>query len=210
MGRHTVKRGEARFRTGRCIDCGADVAARRSPYCSTWYIVQRCAGCVRYQVRLSMLSAPSYSARSWREGVMRRIPRLAKCPSCHQFFRPMSKGKRGWTRTCSIACRHVAQTVHTSNRDRININRHIRRARAKKAGWERTGRAKVIARDGLRCHVCRRLVNLASKTWEKQASLDHVIPISQGGSHTMRNLRLAHLGCNVGRGKVSHAQEMLL
>jgi len=32
------------------------------------------------------------------------------------------------------------------------------------------------------------------------ATLDHVAPVSRGGSHTLGNVRLAHFGCNARRG----------
>jgi 5-methylcytosine-specific restriction endonuclease McrA len=35
----------------------------------------------------------------------------------------------------------------------------------------------------------------------KSASLDHVRPISRGGSHTYFNVQLAHLTCNLKKGK---------
>lgn len=31
-------------------------------------------------------------------------------------------------------------------------------------------------------------------------SIDHIIPLSKGGSHTQENLAWAHLGCNVRKG----------
>ncbi|MCK4625025.1 MAG: HNH endonuclease [Phycisphaerae bacterium] len=31
----------------------------------------------------------------------------------------------------------------------------------------------------------------------RSASLDHIVPISQGGHHTRKNVQLAHLGCNI-------------
>ena len=31
-------------------------------------------------------------------------------------------------------------------------------------------------------------------------SIDHVVPLSKGGTHTMDNVRLAHRGCNTRKG----------
>ena len=31
-------------------------------------------------------------------------------------------------------------------------------------------------------------------------SLDHVVPLSRGGSHTLGNVRCAHLICNIRKG----------
>jgi 5-methylcytosine-specific restriction endonuclease McrA len=40
------------------------------------------------------------------------------------------------------------------------------------------------------------------------ATLDHIIPIAQGGTHEPRNVQLAHFSCNV-RKRASH-QDVLL
>jgi 5-methylcytosine-specific restriction endonuclease McrA len=52
----------------------------------------------------------------------------------------------------------------------------------------------VAERDGWRCAICRRKVTRAN--W----SLDHVVPVSQGGAHTYANVVLAHRHCNSLRG----------
>ena len=54
--------------------------------------------------------------------------------------------------------------------------------------------AEVYARDGGRCHIC------AEPVPRDQASLDHLVPISAGGEHSMANVSLAHRACNSRRG----------
>lgn len=53
---------------------------------------------------------------------------------------------------------------------------------------------KLAERDGWRCHLCGGKVTKA--TW----SMDHLIPVSQGGAHSWENVSLAHLRCNQKRG----------
>lgn len=53
---------------------------------------------------------------------------------------------------------------------------------------------KVGERDGWICHLCEKPVEV------KQASVDHLLPRSWGGSNAMRNLKLAHKSCNGERG----------
>jgi len=50
------------------------------------------------------------------------------------------------------------------------------------------------ARDNWKCHICGRKVK------RKNASADHIIPVSRGGRTSMENLALAHLSCNARRG----------
>lgn len=70
-----------------------------------------------------------------------------------------------------------------------------RRARKRDAPIvERFDAHAIYKRDGWRCHICKK------KVAKKQASLDHLIPLSQGGSHTSDNVALAHRRCNSKRG----------
>lgn len=56
---------------------------------------------------------------------------------------------------------------------------------------------KVHTRDKEICHLCGRLVPLAS------ASLDHLITRADGGTDALENVALAHKGCNQLRGRRS-------
>lgn len=59
---------------------------------------------------------------------------------------------------------------------------------------DRVSRAAIIARDRSICHICKKRVP------PTQITLDHLIPLSRGGSHTADNLAVAHLSCNSRRG----------
>ena len=52
----------------------------------------------------------------------------------------------------------------------------------------------IIARDKSRCHICGKRVPKA------QIHLDHLIPVSLGGSHSAANLAVAHARCNLAKG----------
>lgn len=49
-------------------------------------------------------------------------------------------------------------------------------------------------KGGRQCWICRKYCSLPN------ASRDHVIPISLGGTNSIKNLRLAHKACNAARG----------
>jgi 5-methylcytosine-specific restriction endonuclease McrA len=59
---------------------------------------------------------------------------------------------------------------------------------------------------GSNCHLCGKEINLEApkKTgkegWEHGLHIDHLIPISMGGSDTIDNVRPAHGWCNMSRG----------
>jgi 5-methylcytosine-specific restriction endonuclease McrA len=57
-------------------------------------------------------------------------------------------------------------------------------------------------RDGWDCHLCGDLVEEKAGTAYEPfgATVDHVISIVEGGTHTWDNVRLAHRRCNTSRG----------
>lgn len=58
-------------------------------------------------------------------------------------------------------------------------------------------RMRVLKRDKWVCHLCGKRTT-PNKVAPHPAApvLDHVVPLSKGGSHTMANLRCAHFLCN--------------
>ena len=50
----------------------------------------------------------------------------------------------------------------------------------------------VLRRDGPVCYLC-------GKPIKGKSHLDHVIPLSRGGSHTMNNLKPTHPSCNIAK-----------
>lgn len=72
--------------------------------------------------------------------------------------------------------------------------------------------SKVGERDGWRCHICGRTVEqrAGGAKAPKGATVDHLIPIADGGTHTWENVALAHRRCNVSRGAKGSAQLRLI
>lgn len=77
----------------------------------------------------------------------------------------------------------------------------LRRARKVEAPAEVFDSAEVYERDGWSCGICDEPVDpTLAYPDPMSASLDHVTPLSLGGSHTRDNSRCAHLRCNIRRG----------
>jgi 5-methylcytosine-specific restriction endonuclease McrA len=57
--------------------------------------------------------------------------------------------------------------------------------------------AEVHARDGWMCRLCGLPID-PEVAWPDpmSASVDHIVPLSRGGSHSMSNVQSAHLSCN--------------
>lgn len=110
------------------------------------------------------------------------------CAHCKAVFSPSYADKR--RRFCSLRCA-----------------RRYRNALESKRGHKSNRRISIQAlgdRDGWRCHLC------ARKVTTQDATADHLIPQSQGGSGAPSNLRLAHRRCNSKRGARGPAQLFLI
>lgn len=58
----------------------------------------------------------------------------------------------------------------------------------------------ILERDRWRCGICGQRIGTSFKyPHPRSKSIDHVIPLSQGGDDTAANKRAAHLGCNTRR-----------
>lgn len=59
----------------------------------------------------------------------------------------------------------------------------------------------IVERDGQSCRLCGCDVDLTLRYPHPMSkSLDHVVPLSRGGAHTIENVQLAHLRCNMSKG----------
>jgi len=57
----------------------------------------------------------------------------------------------------------------------------------------------IYLRDGGKCGLCHRTVPARfgeAKPFREQPTLDHIVPISKGGTHERHNVQLAHQSCN--------------
>jgi hypothetical protein len=59
----------------------------------------------------------------------------------------------------------------------------------------------IFERDGWICHLCGNPVDpFAFHPHPESPSLDHIIPLSLGGTHTHDNVACSHLRCNTSKG----------
>jgi 5-methylcytosine-specific restriction endonuclease McrA len=78
---------------------------------------------------------------------------------------------------------------------------HRRRVRLAGGRSERFLNEDIFERDGWICGICHKPVDRDLVHPDPASpSLDHIVPVSQGGDHVRANVRLAHLACNVRRG----------
>jgi hypothetical protein len=102
---------------------------------------------------------------------------------------PLPQRMRSDALFCSAECNYKAHALQ-------------RKLRARTGEDEKPGylRAVIADRDRWRCGICHKAVDRALNHPDPLcASLDHVIPVSEGGTNDLWNLRLTHLVCNMAR-----------
>lgn len=78
------------------------------------------------------------------------------------------------------------------------------------AGPIQVSRKHLIELRGNRCHICGKIINLQlSGLHPMGLTIDHLLPVSRGGTNEISNLHVAHRRCNVARGNRGHAQLIL-
>ena len=90
--------------------------------------------------------------------------------------------------------------------------RNVKRRSVRDLRNDRYTLAEIAERDGWKCHLCDRKVPKVSPAHyhPKKASIDHLVPISDGGLDVRENVRLAHLHCNVVRKTGGEVQLLLI
>ncbi len=93
------------------------------------------------------------------------------------------------------------------NPDKVRIYGLRRRALKRSSKVEKYALSDVIASYGTTCHICGFEIDFSvsgrcgSPNWELGLHLDHVVPLSAGGSDTLANVKPAHAKCNVKKNK---------
>lgn len=184
----------------RCMTCKAEKPVSDFPQYA--YTYNRCRACKRAQRNASYrrnrereiakqkarFKAKYYadleaSRKYWREQKRRWV---AKNPGAWRAdMEAVRRRSREWRRKFRIEHPEEARA-----RDRrFSFDKNAKRRGA--IGAKRVDRKKIRARDGMRCHICRRKVS------EKDLHFDHVIPISKGGEHCEENVVVTHKACNL-------------
>jgi hypothetical protein len=158
----------------------------------------------------------------------KRLGRTSKWMRRHRVSRQayaaaMHDG-RWWLRWCTpphdIECQQCGRTFVglrvrfcpecRSQRQREQARRQKTRRAAAKRGAIKADRyraSEIYERDGWRCHLCRRLVKRQVVVPHPLApTIDHLIPISDGGPDIRTNVATAHFRCNYQRQAGGNAQ----
>lgn len=124
-------------------------------------------------------------------------PRRCERPGCNRPHRAKGLCNRHYKDERYPEQRYDFPDDPEAKRKRDLISHKRRRAKTRGVHAENVDRTQVGERDGWRCGICRKRVNRSlAYPHPMSASLDHVVPLAQGGEHTYANTRIAHLICN--------------
>ena len=189
-----------------------------------------CAECEQasrdYQNRRNGAKRPFCKAGCGRRGAAARGGLCAKCHSgpiertcgyCEAPFTARLRGDGRWTETCSKSCaqrlrikrgQHAWQQAPrygtwTDGGDPYAAWRSDAKRRALKAGapTEPYTREEIAERDGYVCGLCGGGVDMELRWPDPHSpSIDHIVPLSRGGTDLKTNVQLAHLRSNTAKG----------
>lgn len=94
----------------------------------------------------------------------------------------------------------AAEGKRSTNRRKNARRRNVRK-------FEFYTLTEIAVRDSGRCHLCRRKVDMSLSGMAKWGpTIDHIIPVSAGGTDAVDNVALAHRHCNCCRQDTGPAQ----
>lgn len=214
-----------------CANCGVSTATRgqKARFCSTSCANQRlsaalrisvCGGCgMEFRRRTGTQTPNKFCSRT----CMWAAKRSAKRRSLAQV-RMSSPLRFGTCAHCSglMVARMGRKYCSDQCRiDRVNVRVTALYRTACESGqvkvamhWRNELVAYLVRRDGPKCGLCGKKVDLTLKSGTRGSdlgsSVDHVIPRSKGGSDELSNLRLTHWGCNRKRGNRGVGEQLRL
>lgn len=123
-----------------------------------------------------------------------------KCKECGKHFTTITNRRTFCEDSC--ANRYKSRAKEVNRRSVIKSNGSI--------DWD-ISIPKLIKRDGIKCYLCNEDCNRqdfiinsngTTITGEYYPSIEHVIAVANGGTHTWSNVKLAHRGCNNKKGTI--------
>jgi 5-methylcytosine-specific restriction endonuclease McrA len=125
-----------------------------------------------------------------------KISEQCTCNQCGKLF-------DRYQRMFCVVCKDC---LKSQNYERRKIKNRERQRRIVVAAKELIVREVILERDNWTCQICKEPV-ARDMQWPHPlcATLDHIVPVSKGGSHTYDNLQCAHNKCNQQKGdKLCH------
>ena len=122
--------------------------------------------------------------------------KFVNCKDCGILFCRKARGTRAFCKNCSAIRKRAVDA---------------RKSHKRRTGQILSMSTKSLAkRDGSRCNICNKKIDLSlSGNAKFGPTIDHLIPVSLGGTNEPENLALAHRHCNVARSNRGSVQLLL-
>jgi hypothetical protein len=194
------RRHEKAVRWSNCTGCGERLlCARKGPR------RQRCSRCAEtwvLQYRASK-AAPARAATTCIDCGVVVVP--ARKGAARKRCGPCAAGRQ---RRQSESWKKAHPEVRRASWRR---RKHRRRAAKRGAESEHFNDREIFERDRWKCQICGRKVDPKAKYPDPlSASLDHTVPLAEGGAHSRANTRCTHWICNSRRGDRGGNEQLML
>lgn len=127
----------------------------------------------------------------------RKQPETVACEQCGELYERLYSSRKYCSRKCGSRAYALASRTRESRR--LAKLDYARRRRALKRGVdaERFRGEEIFERDGWVCKICNVPTIKDAKVPNYYApTVDHILPLAQGGPHTRANVQTAHFICN--------------
>lgn len=122
------------------------------------------------------------------------------CPECGARFRSPNPSQL-------YCCDGCGKRARWKRREKSlgSHGSHVKRAKRYGVEYDRSITLnKLIRRDGMTCYICGKTCTKDDRRWgtfgPEYPTIDHVIPLCKGGTHTWDNVRIACGECNEAKG----------
>lgn len=129
--------------------------------------------------------------REWRAKNPDRVKAIKDAYAARNRGREAARAK-AWYEANKDRAAETSKAWQAANPIKVDSYKQRSRARKQTTGPmdEDISRQAVGDRDGWICGICEKPVDPA------RSSIDHVVPLSHGGTHTWSNVQISHPGCN--------------
>lgn len=119
------------------------------------------------------------------------------CVECGVWFTAIFQASR------RVYCSEKCGTAATKKRSyKTGLSQRVKAKRDGATVIEKFNRIEILERDNYTCHICKQPINPKLNdlvTHRMSGTMDHILPIKQGGQHTRDNVKAAHMICNARR-----------
>jgi endogenous inhibitor of DNA gyrase (YacG/DUF329 family) len=168
-------------------------------YLRHWKRGERCDVCRRAEADRKYAQQPSKTGRRLgRRGSYGFTSYMTLCEECGKEYKKDYKSRR----FCSKACANANWRKWEGSRAASKASTRARRLRHSET-WDGVTDEQIFERDGWQCLIpgCDRGLLRRDLMWPDplSPSIDHIVPLSRGGTDAAPNKRAAHATCNIRR-----------